>query len=153
MHSHIPLTEKCAAREAAVLYDYIRSCQKRIIYPLVCHTWHGSLLYTLVMRLLMHGPMYCPWACIHLVQCFRYVCATAIVLLSLQSASAVMMLHHYCQKTQSSSLETWQKKGPKPPVLQPFLQKTLLSLDWALFSSFAVYYERTERGCVPADEV
>lgn len=64
---------------------------------------------------------------VHLVQCFRYVCATAIVLLSLQSASAVMMLHHYCQKTQSSSLETWQKRAwiisPKPPVLQPFLQK------------------------------
>lgn len=109
---------------------------KRELYILWCHTRHGSLLYTLVMRLLMHVPKYCSWVCIHLVQCFRYVCVTAIILLSLQSASAVMMLHHYCQKTTRGAIiqpgnvakRAWII-SPKPPVSQPFPPKTLFGLD------------------------
>lgn len=148
VHSHIPLTEKCAAREAVVRSEYTQSCQKSIIYPFVCHPSYGSLLYTLVMCLLMHVSMYCPWVQFPLVQCFRYICVITIALLSLlkpPGVSAVMMLHHYCHKTTGGAIihpgnvakRTWII-SLKPPVLQLFLQKTLFSLDWVLLSSFAI---------------
>lgn len=148
VHSHIQLTEKCAAREVVVRYEFIQSCQKSIIYPFVCHPSYGALLYTLVVCLLLHVSMYCPWVQIHLVQCFRYICVTAIALLSLlkpPGVSAVMMLHHYCHKTTGGAImhpsnmakRTWII-SLKPPVLQLLLQKTLFSLDWVLLSSFSV---------------
>lgn len=148
LHSQIPLTEKCTAREAVVRYEYIQSCQKSIIYPFVsfCHPSYGSLLYTLVMCLLLLIPMYCPWVQIPLVQCFRCICVTAIVLLSLlkpPGISAVMMLHHYCHKTTRGTIihpgnvakRAWII-SLKPPVLELLLQKTLFRLDWVLLSSF-----------------
>lgn len=132
VHSHVPLTEKCAAREVVAHYEYIQSCQKSIIYPFVCDPSYRSLLYTLGMCLLRHVSIYCPW-----VECFRYICVTAITLLRLlkpPGVSAVMMLHHYCHKTTGGAIihpgnvakRTWII-SLKPPVLQLLLQKTLFS--------------------------